>query len=119
MTDIYGKKHEIELYCIAQEQHKDGNFHLHAYFRFKKTIRSTDCQLFDFNYDGTMYHPNIKTIRTHKKWVAYCCKHDETPLMNFDASQSYRKVMKEYMHYGAEEFKEETPQMVCTIAKAI
>lgn len=117
-NELYGKKHILELWCIGQEKHKDGNFHLHAYVRFKKPVRTQDPGYFDITENGVKYHPNIKTIRTAKSWVKYCEKYDEEPLKNFDSNQSYKKIMEEYMEYGAEEFKQETPTQVCTIFKA-
>lgn len=59
-----------EAVCVAQETHKDGGFHLHAYLRFEKALYTRNQKLFDV--DG--FHPNVQGCREVKNWVTYIKK---------------------------------------------
>lgn len=64
------KNIEIEKYIIAQESHKDGNKHIHAYLLLKNKLNTRDCKYFDF--DG--FHPKFEGCRTWKKVICYVTK---------------------------------------------
>lgn len=56
---------------IAQENHEDGNTHLHACVEFHGKLNSSNVRILDFG--GV--HPNIESkIRSWKACVAYCRK---------------------------------------------
>lgn len=62
----------ILKHVISREEHKDGTFHLHAYFLFSKKIDTKNPRFFDV--EG--HHPNIKVVtRTPDKVFAYIMKH--------------------------------------------
>lgn len=46
---------DIEWALIAQEEHKDGNAHLHALVKLNKKLDTKNSRLLD--YEG--YHPNL------------------------------------------------------------
>lgn len=62
----------IEDYIVAQEEHKDGTPHLHAYLRFSGELYITKNARF-FDVEGS--HPNVVTaVRDPKRVVKYCAK---------------------------------------------
>jgi len=75
-------KFKLEKYIVAQENHKDGNKHIHAYILLpnesKPDIR--DPRFLDF--DG--FHPNFTGCRSWKNVVKYVTK-DGNYLTNFEA----------------------------------
>lgn len=60
-------------YVIAQEKHKDGNFHLHLFLQFPQTKNFKDSKCFDFI---TGKHGNYQTCNSVRAWVMYVIKHD-------------------------------------------
>lgn len=65
----------MEHYVIAQEEHKDGNFHLHAWFITPKTYNFKDCRKFDLtDNDGKVYHGKYESCRSNKAVLTYCSK---------------------------------------------
>lgn len=65
---------KLEVYLIAQEQHMDGTFHLHAYLRLDHKMNIKDERKFDLLLDGERYHPNIQGARSPKAVIKYVCK---------------------------------------------
>lgn len=57
-------------YCIAQETHQDGNFHIHAYLLFDRPLNSRDARIFDI----AGFHPNIERPRSVKAVLKYVQK---------------------------------------------
>ncbi|UYD39105.1 MAG: replication associated protein [Wigfec virus K19_598] len=68
-----GKGQDLVEYVIAEEEHQDGNPHMHVYLKFAQQVHTRDPRYFD--YEG--HHPHIKTcnksagIEAIKK---YCMK---------------------------------------------
>lgn len=67
---------------VCQEQHQDGNNHIHAYVEFVRRPHIRDERYFDLHEQ----HPNISSCRSPKKWIDYCAKDDTDPLSNFNIS---------------------------------
>lgn len=63
----------IKDYCVAQEKHQDGSFHLHAFLRYESKITFDlvkNPRIFDI--DG--YHGNYAPAKSYKNVLAYCQK---------------------------------------------
>lgn len=74
---LLGLSNKIEDYYIAQETHKDGNFHLHVWFNFCEKPNIRKCTYFDF--DG--FHPNVGNKK--RNWIFnYLKKQDKNPCTN-------------------------------------
>lgn len=58
-------------YYVVQEEHKDGNHHLHAVIGFDKKThrRNANCRMFDILQDGVSYHPNIQPASVPKRLI--------------------------------------------------
>lgn len=69
----------VKNYIVAQEQHKDGGKHIHAYILLEKKINCRDCKYFDF--DG--FHPSFEGCRSWTKVVKYVTK-DGKYITNYD-----------------------------------
>lgn len=83
LTEIF----DTTKYLIAQEQHQDGTFHLHAYLRLTKAIRTRDQFFADItDHDGKTYHGNYRGARSPKSVLQYCTKGNtwETNIPNFE-----------------------------------
>jgi len=65
---------KLDIYLIAQEQHMDGSFHLHCYLRLDHKMNIKDERKFDVTVDGTVYHPNIQSVRSPKSVIKYVVK---------------------------------------------
>lgn len=64
----------ITEHAIGQEQHQDGNFHIHAYLQFDRKFSSRDERVFDIIDNGITYHPNIQAPRSAKAVIRYVTK---------------------------------------------
>jgi len=76
LLEFLRQKAAIRYLLVAQEEHKDGNAHLHACIEFEQVQRH-DVRWLDFTWDGKSYHPNKQDPR---KWIAckqYCKKEDK------------------------------------------
>lgn len=62
---------ELSGYLVAEEDHKDGTPHLHAYLQFKekKTFCRSDC----FDVIGGK-HGSYEVTKSIRRWVTYCTK---------------------------------------------
>lgn len=69
-------KHSIEWAVIVQEQHQDGNPHLHIALRLKKKANFKDPRVFDHVGEK---HGNYQGINSIGKTLAYIRKFDKTP----------------------------------------
>jgi len=65
---------------VAQEQHKDGDNHIHAYLRLRAKRCFRDPRTFDI--DG--YHANVQGVRNARHWCQYCRKEDQHALVDGD-----------------------------------
>lgn len=66
----------VEWALVAQEEHKDGNLHLHAVVKLSKRLSTRDPRLLDI--DG--YHPSMERCKSIHASVKYVCKSDPDPL---------------------------------------
>lgn len=60
----------IEKYIIAQEEHEDGNKHLHVWLTTGHKINVGDCKFFDL----LEYHGKYEGCRSNKSVIKYVCK---------------------------------------------
>lgn len=67
-------KADVQDYLISQEQHKDGGYHIHAYFKFAKKLDKRDPKFFDVVYYKKPYHPNIQKPKYKFKLFDYIKK---------------------------------------------
>lgn len=67
---------DFEQYIIAEERHKDGNFHVHAYLVLHSQFRSRNAKALDLTgLEGEKYHPHIQArVRSPTRCIAYCQK---------------------------------------------
>jgi len=68
---------DIEGYTIAQEKHKDGNFHLHVYVKLVKRKNIQNPRLLDYVVEDKSYHPNIQVCRNDTAVIKYVQKDTE------------------------------------------
>lgn len=67
---ILEHKGDLREYCIAREEHKDGNPHYHAFARYAEKLDTRNPNFFDVNGN----HGNYQACRKAKAWIAYCMK---------------------------------------------
>lgn len=58
---------------VAKEIHSDGNPHMHVVCKFSRRFQSRNARVFDFNDR----HPNIQSVRSVSKSLAYVAKDGE------------------------------------------
>jgi len=77
--DFLSKKVEVDKYIVAQEKHKDGNNHIHAYLLLKKKVNIKNARHFDLEE----FHPKVEGCRSWKNVVKYVTK-DGNYITNYD-----------------------------------
>jgi len=80
---------------VGQEQHADGNLHLHAYAKFDKPIDTKDCKYFDITYEGSTYHGKYEPAKSAIASIKYVSKHDKEPLELGDMDWKQETAAKE------------------------
>lgn len=65
---------DIKAIVVAEEHHKDGDRHLHAYVEFKERRRR---QTEAFDIEG--HHGNVQGCRRTLDWIKYISKEDKEP----------------------------------------
>jgi hypothetical protein len=66
---------EIEQYLIAQEKHKDGNDHLHAYVKFQDGVVPGEKYANAREVFNLLDKPgNVQTARSCKNVIKHCSK---------------------------------------------
>jgi len=65
---------------VGQEQHADGNLHLHAYAKFDKPVETRNCKYFDIEFEGKTYHGKYEPAKSAIASIKYVSKHDKEPL---------------------------------------
>ena len=78
----------LEEFIIAEEKHKDGSPHLHAFLKLKKKKR---VKVDTFDLDG--YHGHYEVARSWKAVKEYCVK-DENYISNINVKAAMRKQAK-------------------------
>lgn len=76
---------------IAQEQHQDGEKHLHILVRFSKALKTRDRNIFDFVCGK---HGNYQTVRSQYAIYNYLNKEDPTPLLYGDIPNPGSEIAK-------------------------
>lgn len=84
----------IDKYIIAQENHKDGNKHIHAYILLSKKINIRDARYFDIKE----FHPKVEGCRSWKNVVKYVTK-DGNYISNYD-SDVLKRLINDNMKVG-------------------
>jgi hypothetical protein len=69
VLDALESKYQIDEYVICEEEHKDGNAHVHAFLKMKKKITWRE-DMFDVNG----YHGNYQVAKSWRAVVAYVKK---------------------------------------------
>ena len=97
------KKSTFSGICVALEKHKDGSGHIHAYLDFSAKFETTNERYFDV----LGKHPNMTSIRSREKALAYCLKEDrkaylDDHMMNLATlwTSTARFVVEHYLSKG-------------------
>lgn len=65
---------DIKEYVIAEEEHKDGEPHLHAVLIFERKFDTMDQRYFDVTKEDKVYHPNIQSTKDRAAAIEYVKK---------------------------------------------
>ena len=78
---------EAKHVVVAEEKHKDGDQHLHAFIHFA-TQKTRPTEMFDI--EG--HHGNVQACRCVKDWITYITKEDPEPWTHeFDVGACLKK----------------------------
>lgn len=69
-----GAPYDVTYIIVCQENHQDGNKHLHAALLLAKTPNIKKAERF-FDLEG--FHPNVQVLRNVQKWIEYVKKHGD------------------------------------------
>lgn len=75
----------LKEWIIAEEDHKDGTPHLHAYLVLEKKLNTTNANYFDLGE----YHGNYQTVKNKYAVMKYCNKEGRT-LSSIDISEKIK-----------------------------
>lgn len=91
----------MKSYIVAEEEHQDGNRHLHCFLEFEGRFETTNAKFFDLTEDesDTTYHPNVQAVKSMKKVVKYCTK-EGNYLTNIPISELEKIVTPEENEYN-------------------
>lgn len=70
----------VNRILVAEEEHKDGNPHFHAYVVYKNRIDIRNPKYFDINGE----HGNYQSMKREWECLNYCMKYDPEPKSNFN-----------------------------------
>lgn len=70
-------------YIIAQEEHRNGDLHIHMYLSLKESFRTRDPNSLDLLSNGSRFHGNYQGCRSERNVIKYCSK-EEDYISNFD-----------------------------------
>jgi len=59
----FGTRYETLGGRVAKERHADGEPHIHVVFHMERALQSRNERVFDIDYEGRVYHPNIQSTR--------------------------------------------------------
>ena len=76
--------HDFIKYCIAQERHEDGGYHLHVYLQYDRKLNIKSPKCFDMVNGEETIHGNYQSCRYAKNWLEYIVKDDKHPLTNIE-----------------------------------
>lgn len=92
----------LVTYVIAQEEHKDGNKHIHAWFGLANPINYRKPEKLDVL---TGKHGNYQVARSPKNVMEYCIKEDKNWLSNFDVVAKIAAMTSKKKYVGTELLK--------------
>ena len=84
----------MEEYLISQEQHKDGAYHLHGYFKFYEKLDTTNPRYFDVSYYNINRHPNIQKPKTRYRLFDYI-KKEGNFITNIEETRAFWRTLYE------------------------
>lgn len=93
---FFGK--ELVQYIIAEEEHKDGNKHLHAYFKLSVKKNFKDAKVFDAL---TGQHGNYQGCRSPNAVLEYVTK-EGNYVANFDVKKKLLAIKGKHKFWGEE-----------------
>ena len=82
----------IEEYIIAEEQHENGDPHLHAFIKLNKRVRFKKDR-FDFIFEGKNYHGNYQVAKSWQAVKQYVQKGGKY-ISNIDVKAAMQKQSK-------------------------
>lgn len=94
VIDELQQKKGFADYLIARETHEDGSHHLHALIYYEREFNCRDSRFFDITLDGTVYHPNIGSVRSKPAAIRYLCKEDPNPEGTLQLKRKWSDVLK-------------------------
>ena len=93
------KKGYFSGICVALEKHKDGSGHIHACLDFSAKFETTNERYFDV----LGKHPNMTSIRSREKALAYCLKEDRKAYLD-DHMMSLATLGKDTARFVVEHY---------------
>ncbi len=81
----------VDRYCISQERHADGGWHLHAFFKFTEKLDTKSSAFFDIKYYRS-FHPNIVKVTKEPMLLKYIKKQGES-IENFDTRPDWLALL--------------------------
>lgn len=88
------QKADVEHYLISQEIHKDGGYHIHAYFKFTEKLDKRDPRFFDIKY-YKMYHPNVQRVKSKYSLWRYIKKDGSYISSDFESRPPWQVILHE------------------------
>ncbi len=84
LVDFFEKKKPDCEYLVVREQHEDGGWHIHAFFKFKSVLDIYSNQLKLKDEDGVVqtYIMNIAQVWDEAGWIKYLNKDQHEKLTN-------------------------------------
>ena len=78
-----------EEYIIAREVHKDGEFHIHVYWKNSTKVNIKNPTALDLkDSTGKVFHGNYQSTKSKVHWVKYVTKEDDHHLaFGIDAAE--------------------------------
>lgn len=74
MLELLQSKLNIKGYIIGQEQHQDGQLHLHCYLNLHSKYDARNPNCLDVVHNGVVYHGNYQSARNVTAVMEYCRK---------------------------------------------
>ena len=109
LRDKLKEKKDLKIveYIVAQEEHKDGNPHLHAFIKLDKRIRFNP-RLFDIIYEGKDYHGEYQVAKSWRAVQEYV-KKGGNYISNINVEAAKQKQSKKI---GVEELERDALELL-------
>jgi len=100
VLQLLQEKLNVDKYIIAREEHKDGDYHIHAVIELTVKCNIRLATYLDLKAGATTYHGNYKGCRNIYASVKYVTKADREFLANWDVetAQKARESKKGLRH---------------------